>query len=82
MFGASNLKSEIVVTEISVECPVKACKKTVPRQRGTFQRSEKFLCPEHDIYISPSTFEYDKPTDNLLWKNEVDLAPVKKNFRS
>jgi len=73
MFGANNLKSEINVTEISVECPVKACKKTVPRQRGTFHRSEKFLCPEHGIYISPSTFEYDKPTDNLLWKNENDL---------
>jgi hypothetical protein len=73
MFGANNLKSEIDVTEISVECPVKACKKTVPRQRGTFHRSEKFLCPEHGIYISPSTFEYDKPTDNLLWKNENDL---------
>jgi hypothetical protein len=73
MFGANNLKSEIDVTELSVECPVKACKKTVPRQRGTFHRSEKFLCPEHGIYISPSTFEYDKPTDNLLWKNENDL---------
>ena len=73
MFGANNLKSEINVTEISVECPVKACKNTVPRQRGTFHRSAKFLCPEHGIYISPSTFEYDKPTDNLLWKNENDL---------
>jgi len=73
MFAANDLKTTINVSETHVECPVKACKKIVPRQRGTFQRSEKFLCPEHGIYISPSTFEYDKPTDNLLWKNEVDL---------
>ena len=73
MFGASDLKSAIKVTESSVECPVKDCKTTVPRQRGIFQCSKDFFCPKHGIYISPSTFEYYTYTDNLLWKDETDL---------
>jgi hypothetical protein len=73
MFGASDLKSEIEVTEISVECPVRDCETIVPRQRGKFQRSKDFFCPKHGIYISPSTFEYCTYTDNLLWKDETDL---------
>ena len=87
MFGASDLKSTIKVTEISVECPVKNCKTIVPRQRGTFQCAKDFFCPTHDIYISPSTFEYSAYTDNLLWKDEEDLdllrriASVKRESR-
>lgn len=73
MFGATELKREIKVTESSVECPVRDCTRIVPRQRGIFQCSKEFLCPEHSIYISPSTFEYQNNTENLLWKGETDL---------
>jgi hypothetical protein len=73
MFGLSQLKDAIEVTETSVECPEKDCKTIVPRQRGTFQRSRDFFCTKHSIYISASTFEYENSTDNLLWKNKADL---------
>ncbi|MGD0072467.1 MAG: hypothetical protein ABSB71_13020 [Candidatus Bathyarchaeia archaeon] len=78
MFGANELKSAIKVTENFVECPVRNCKTIVPRQRRRFQRSDKFLCPEHAIYISPSTFEYKKQTENLLWNEEADLNLLKR----
>ena len=32
-----------------------------------------FKCPKHNIYISPTTFEYQSELDNLLWKDEADL---------
>lgn len=31
------------------------------------------MCPNHSIYISPSTWEYEEETDNLLWKDQSDL---------
>lgn len=74
MFGANNLKGAIKLTESSVECPVKDCKTIVPRQRRVFRCSKDFFCPEHEIYISPSTFEYHDYTNNLLWKDKTDLA--------
>lgn len=73
MFGVNDLKSTIKVTETSVECPVKDCETFVPRQRGIFRCSKEFLCPKHSIYISPSTFEYQNQTSNLLWKDYADL---------
>lgn len=78
MFGASDLKSAIKVTDISVECPVSECKIIVPRQRGTFQCSIDFFCPKHSIYISPSTFEYKNYAENLLWKDESDLKLLRR----
>jgi hypothetical protein len=80
MFGASNLKSAINITESSVECPVRNCKTIVPRQRKTFQCSKEYFCPKHSIYISPSTFEYDNYTDNLLWKDKTDLDLLQRIF--
>jgi hypothetical protein len=74
MYGLRDLKSHIYITKTSVECPVLGCSQVVERQRRSFKRAEKFRCPEHRIYISPSTFEYDHETDNLLWKNAADLA--------
>jgi hypothetical protein len=45
----------------------------VVRQRRTFTREGRFSCPEHGIYISPSTFEYADAHDNLLWREQEDL---------
>jgi len=74
MFGVSDLKTNIVVTETTVECPVRDCSKIVTRQRKSFKREPQFLCPNHGIYISPSTFEYQNETDNFLWRDPEDLT--------
>jgi hypothetical protein len=39
-----------------------------------FRRSSEFLCPEHRIYIGPTTFEYEDRVDNLLWSSSTDLS--------
>jgi len=66
MYGKKTLKNKTEIKEETVECPVKNCKKKVPRQR------EKFKCPIHNIYISSTTFEYENEFDNLLWKTAED----------
>jgi hypothetical protein len=72
------LKESIEITETTVECPVKGCSEKIERQREVFKREERFKCPEHNIYISPSTFEYQRELDNLLWKDKADLDLFKK----
>ncbi len=74
MYGLRELKPTIKVTEASVECPVLDCMCTVERQRHSFRRDARFRCPHHGIYISPSTFEYERETDNLLWCDGDDRA--------
>ncbi|MFZ4436859.1 MAG: hypothetical protein ACOYOS_00370 [Syntrophales bacterium] len=73
MFGIKDLKPKITLTQATVECPVKGCCRKVERQRRSFQREKQFLCPDHEIYISPSTFEYENEKDNLLWHHKADL---------
>ena len=73
MLGIKELKESIKVTETTVECPVKGCSEKVERQREVFKREERFKCRKHNIYISPSTFEYQSELDNLLWKDKADL---------
>jgi hypothetical protein len=74
MYDARSLKPLILVSEAEVECPVKGCSGKVPRQRNFFQAVPKFQCPEHEITISPSTFEYAFERNNLLWKDEQVLV--------
>jgi hypothetical protein len=74
MLGLTNLKTKISVTSTTVECPVKFCGQIVARQQRSFRREERFKCPDHKIYISPSTFEYARESENLLWNNEADMA--------
>lgn len=74
MFGADDLKARITVTDSTVECPVKDCTAIVERQRGSFTLDRRFHCTKHMIYISPSTFEYQREADNLLWRDPEDLA--------
>ena len=73
MFGLQDLKPKITITQTTVECPVKGCYQIVERQRDSFLKENKFQCPDHKIYISPSTFEYADEKDNLLWLNKSDL---------
>jgi hypothetical protein len=78
MLGIDKLKAKIEITESTVECPVKGCSVKVERQKKAFKREGRFKCPKHNIYISPTTFEYQKEKDNLLWKENADLDLLKK----
>lgn len=74
MFDSRTLKPKIIVTKTHVECPVFECSEKVMRQRRAFRRDREFLCPNHRIFISPSTFEYSSESDNLLWKDSGDIT--------
>jgi transposase-like protein len=78
MLGIKELKESIKITETTIECPVKGCSEKVERQREIFKREDRFKCLKHNIYISPSTFEYEGELDNLLWKDKADLDLLKK----
>ncbi len=77
MHGLDDLKQQLRVTDATVECPVLGCGQTVTRQRNHFTWAEPFVCPEHSICISPSTWEYESEADNLLWCSPADLALLK-----
>ncbi|PKN68526.1 MAG: hypothetical protein CVU54_14510 [Deltaproteobacteria bacterium HGW-Deltaproteobacteria-12] len=77
MLGIKDLKPKITITQSTVECPVKGCSREVERQRRSFRQEKRFMCPDHKIYISPSTFEYENEKDNLLWQNKADLDLLK-----
>jgi hypothetical protein len=72
MYGLKELKKTIKIEDNSVECPVKDCSVKVDRQRKYFKREQKYQCPKHKIYISPTTFEYETEQDNLLWCDKSD----------
>jgi hypothetical protein len=74
MFGWDDLREHITVTDTTVEWPVRGCGRTVERQQKTFRRESKFRCPDHAIYISASTFEYEDASTNMLWVNSEDRA--------
>lgn len=84
MHDARSLKSHILVNATQVECPVRGCSQKVARQHNSFQAAPQFQCPDHHIYISPSTFEYPTEPENLLWKDDQDvllLQSIKGNKR-
>lgn len=72
-FLYEDLKPSILIRENLVECPVRGCSISVPRQRRVFRREKQFQCPAHGIYISPTTFEYEHEKDNLICKDGDDL---------
>lgn len=74
MYDIRSLKPRIFVSETQVECPVQGCSQKVERQRRSLQTAPQFQCPQHHIYISPSTFEYPTQWDNLLWKEKQDIS--------
>lgn len=73
MCGFNELRHKITISKDRGECPVKNCDVIVHRQRGRFKRDDAFFCPKHEIYVSPSTFEYKRMQDNLLWKSKQDM---------
>jgi hypothetical protein len=80
MLGSKDLKPKIAITESTVECPVIGCAEKVKRQRKSFKRKPEFQCPNHKIYISPTTFEYPEESDNFLWTSAEDQR-LQKNIK-
>ncbi|TKJ29648.1 MAG: hypothetical protein CEE40_07875 [Chloroflexi bacterium B3_Chlor] len=88
MFGMEELKERIEVEGDTVNCPVVGCGTLLTRmargtpksldaylERGAVKGGEQFdqfLCKEHGIYITPTTFIYRDLQDNLLWHEDVD----------
>lgn len=73
MLGLDKLKPKIRITSDEVECPVIDCSYFVIRQKNNFKKQPAYKCPQHNIYISPSTFEYENKHENILWKEVDDL---------
>ncbi len=80
MFTFLDLKPHLPITEHTVPCPVRGCRRIVPRQRTRFRAHPDFICPDHNIFISPSTFEYTDFRQNLLWTDPSDLALLNRIF--
>lgn len=72
MYRFTDFKEQITITDKSVDCPIKSCNIKVDRQRKDFKRLDNFKCPIHNIYISPSTIEYESDLENLLWIDKQD----------
>ena len=76
MFGWAELKKKsIVCPVIGCETQVRKMTKSVSKsldaylEKGEGRRKdfEQYLCKEHKIYITPTTFTYEDLRDNLLW---------------
>lgn len=81
MLGFDELKKEIKTFESEVECPCKGCEHKVPRaKRSDSLTNERFQCPEHKIFITPTTFIYPSEKDNVLWDYD-QLQEIKKTKR-
>lgn len=88
MFDYRNMKTSRAITNNNVICPVKGCTHSVTRmkKKGLNLDSNKellseYMCPEHRIYISPTTFEYESEDMNFLWNDPDDkklLSDIKK----
>ncbi|MFC7371363.1 hypothetical protein ACFQPF_06725 [Fictibacillus iocasae] len=78
MYNLKTLKEKVSHTADQVECPVRGCRHTAERQKKHFVRDEKYLCPTHQIFLSPTTFEYSHYTSNLLSDAPEDLALLEK----
>ena len=81
MYQFNDLRTERVVLEKHVPCPVTGCSVQVERQKRMFQRLEPFKCHKHDIYISPSTFEYESYESNLLSTAQDDIDLLERILR-
>lgn len=74
--GFKDLELCILMTDTTVQCPVRGYPVTVERMKAVFTRDERFKCSEP--YISPSTFEHEDESDNLLWTDEDDRDLLKR----
>ncbi len=81
MLDRWTLKQERIITQDGVDCPVIGCDFVAPRMKAndlnldiSKKKLSDFLCPKHLIYISPSPFEYAKPTTSILWPEDKETV--------
>jgi hypothetical protein len=74
VYGVPDLKPKLDIDESAVQCPVRGCPRRVARQRHRFAWEDRFVCQEHGICISPTTWKYPSEADNLLWTSSGDEA--------
>ena len=80
MYYFNDLRPQRINTEKHVYCPVKGCSNQVERQRGHFKKDDIYKCHKHEIYISPSTFEYENYGNNLLGFDQDDRTLLERIF--
>jgi len=80
MYYFTDLRADRFITDKNVPCPVQGCSVQVERQRGYFKKDENYKCHKHDIYISPSTFEFEDYGNNLLWFDQDDRELLESIF--
>ena len=83
MFNINDLERQINIVNDTIKCTIKNCKTYVKIQSKKFIRDNRFLCPVHNIYISPSTYDYLEEKDNLLdfSSKELQLLNEIKKFK-
>ncbi|WP_416729767.1 hypothetical protein [Fictibacillus sp. JL2B1089] len=80
MYIRTQLKEKITQDDEWIECHVRNCIHKVLRQRRNIKTMENFLCPVHNIYLSPTTFDYKDYMMNLLSKDSEDIQLLEKIF--
>lgn len=82
MLKHHKLKERRHIDAETVACPVIGCDTIVDRaKRRDKLRQKNFLCEQHGIYISPSTFEYKEKEQGLLWKDDTDRELLRQILR-
>jgi hypothetical protein len=81
MYNLLDLKENIIMTEVSTECPIKGCNVIVDRKHRSGNEGKNFTCQVHEIQITPSTFIYNSHFDNLLWNEEEDKELLEDIFK-
>ncbi len=74
MYGVSLLQPQLEHPPDRAVCPVRGCGVSVPWEPGPVPSAGERRCPLHRIFLSRSTFRYERETDNLLWTGRQDLA--------
>jgi hypothetical protein len=97
MFGREDLKTAREIAENSTVCPVAGCTTEVTRMTrgvpgaldgylskgGSAEKEfDRYLCEEHGIYVTPTTFIYKDIWDNLLWDDASDRNLLGKVLKS
>ncbi|MHB8132447.1 MAG: PGN_0703 family putative restriction endonuclease [Mobilitalea sp.] len=77
MYKYSDLKETLRIDDKSVECPILGCSTIVKRQRHSFKCLPEYYCNEHDIFISPTTFQYRNESSNIIITTNEEMNLLK-----
>jgi len=91
MFVWEDLKDKIEIENDTIVCPVRECSNRVrkidkkflrlidsclERKQPVREKFSQYFCPNHRIFITPTTFIYEDFRENLLWKNKEDILLI------